>query len=349
MLPNQQYSRVDILELKAQIIRKIGHQRAEKYFNHLNRFFSAKITKLEFDKLCVRTIGRETIPLHNHLIQSILRNACTAQGAPCKNLREVKVLAKDLNEHQRSSLKSLYGDAFPSSPRKGRSPIYRDRKFKDRPSPLGPLGKPQSIASEDLAASKQQSATELHSLGSRPPIEVASVEDGEEVEQIAGSPGVQSQSPVTAPLGISVNFGGPHRVPHMTSVIGYSSHGEICQNSGFLPDTQSLRSLLMRKLENEGLKVSLDCVNLLNSGLDSYLKKLVEPCLSLARSRGENEQSKQITFQTRPSSNRLVQKTPDYVYASRMDFLAAMELNPRILGEYWSTHLERIRSCALDG
>ncbi|KAJ6905790.1 LOW QUALITY PROTEIN: hypothetical protein NC652_023522 [Populus alba x Populus x berolinensis] len=72
----------------------------------------------------------------------------------------------------------------------------------DRPSPLGPLGKPQSVECEELNArgQEQQSATELLSLGSRPPVEVASVEEGEEVDQMAGSPSVQSRSPVTAPL-----------------------------------------------------------------------------------------------------------------------------------------------------
>ncbi|OWM64799.1 uncharacterized protein LOC116204469 [Punica granatum] len=349
MFPNQHCSRIDTFELKAQIVKKIGHQRAEKYFNHLKRLFSSKITKSEFDKLCVRTIGRETIPLHNQLIRSILRNACIAKDPPYKKLEGGKILAKDSNVHQRSSLKSLYGDAFPSSPRKGRSPVCRDRKFKDRPSPLGPLGKPQSMTSEELAASKQQSATELLSLGSRPPIEVASVEDGEEVEQIAGSPGVQSRSPVTAPLGVLVNLGGPHKTTPSTSLIGNSSHGEICQNSGFLSNTQSLRSLLMHKLDNEGLKVSLDCVNLLNNGLDSYLKRLIEPCLSFARSRQENNRSKQINFQAGSSTNRLVPAVPDYVHASTLDFRAAMEMNPQILGQYWSTHLERICSRTLDG
>lgn len=349
MLSNQQYSQVNTFELKAQIIRKIGHQRAEKYFSHLKRLLSAEITKSEFDKLCVRTIGREMVPLHNQLIRSILRNASINKGALHKRLGEGKVLVKDLNGHQRNCFKSLYGDAFPSSPRKGRSSVHWDQRFKDRPSPLGPLGKPQSIASEALAASKQQSATELLSLGSRPPIEVASVEDGEEVEQIAGSPGVQSRSPVTAPFGISVNLGGPCKVPPNTSIISNSSHGESCQNSGFLPDTQSLRSLLIHKLENEGLKVSLDCMNLLNNGLDSYLKKLIDSCLSLAQSRRENNCSKRMNLQAGPSNNLLVPKTPDYLYASVQDFQAAMEVNPQILGQCWSTQLERIRSCALDG
>ncbi|KAK4741160.1 hypothetical protein SAY87_024748 [Trapa incisa] len=349
MLSNQPYSRVNTFDLKTQIIRKIGHLRAEKYFSHLKRLLSAEITKSEFDGLCVRTIGREMVPLHNQLIRSILRNASIHKGVLHKKIEEGKVLVKDLNGHQRSSFKSLYGNAFPSSPRKGRSSVHWDQRFKDRPSPLGPLGKPQSISSEALTASKQQSATELLSLGSRPPIEVASVEDGEEVEQIAGSPGVQSRSPVTAPLGVLVNLGRPGKALPNTSIIGYSSLRESCQNSGFLPDTQSLKSLLIHKLEDEGLKVTLDCVNLLNNGLDSYIKKLIGSCLSLAQSRrASDHHPKQVNRQAGPNKNLLVQKSPGYLYASLLDFQAAVQMDPQILGENWATHLERIHSYAID-
>ncbi|KAK4802575.1 hypothetical protein SAY86_000778 [Trapa natans] len=346
MFPDGQYSRVDIFELKDQINRKIGHQRADNYFNLLNRFLTAKITKLKFDQLCVQTIGRETISLHNRLIRCILRNASCTPTSAANEKPVLHVPGKILNGHRRYTFESLYG--FPSSPRKARSPRYRERKFKDRLSPLGPLGKTHSIASEDITASKQQSATELLSPGSRPPIEVASVEDGEEVEQNAGSPGVQSRSPVTAPLGISVNVGLPRKALPKNSVIGYSSHGERCQDSGFLPDTQSLRRLLMHKLEDEGLKITLDCVNLLNSGLDSYIKRLISPCLSLARSRQDKDRSRQITFETGTSTSRIAPALPNYVCASTLDFRAAMEMNPWVLGGCWYTHLEKISSCALD-
>ncbi|KAK4792884.1 hypothetical protein SAY86_023319 [Trapa natans] len=348
MLSNHPYSRVSTFELKTQIIRKIGHLRAEKYFSHIKRLLSAEITKSEFDRLCIRTIRREMIPLHNQLIRSILRNATIHIGAVNKQIEEGKVLVKDLNVHQINGFKSLYGNAFPSSPRKGRSSVHWYQRFKDRPSPLGPLGKPQSISSEALTAWKQQSATELLSLGSRPPIEVASVEDGEEVEQIAGSPGAQSRSPVTAPLGVSVNLVSPRKAPS-TSIICYSSLGESCQHSGFLPDTQSLKGLLIHKLENEGLKVSLDCVNLLNNGLDSYLKKLIDSGISLPQSRRGVDPLKQINRQAGLKNNLLVKKTPDHLYVPLLDFQAAIQMDPRILGEHWATHLERIHSCALDG
>lgn len=347
MLPNQSYSRIDTLELKALIIQRIGHQRAEKYFDQLQRLFSFKISKSEFNKFCIRTIGKENVPLHNQLIRSIVKNACLAKVPPVRGIKKFgnNLNVKVPNGYQRNCLQSLYGDGFPPSPRKGRSPVNRDRKFRDRPSPLGPLGKPQSVTCEEFTskAQEQQSATELLSLGSRPPVEVASVEDGEEVEQVAGSPGVQSRSPVTAPLGVSMNLGGSRKALSNVSITS-NYHPETCQNSGELPDTRSLRSRLQQKLEMEGFNVTVDCVNVLNNGLDAYLKRLLEPCMHLAGSRGGN---KHLNGQFIPGLNgmlpgRYIEREKKSTYASLLDFRAAMELNPYILGEDWAIQLEKI-------
>ncbi|OMO73940.1 Transcriptional coactivator Hfi1/Transcriptional adapter 1 [Corchorus capsularis] len=347
MMLNQNCARVDTLELKALIVRKIGHQRAEKYFDQLKRLFCLKIGKSEFDKSCIKTIGRENIPLHNRLIRSIIKNACTARVPPVKVIRKGGSNLQVGNGYQRNCLQSLYGDAFPPSPRKGRSPVNRDRKFRDRPSPLGPLGKPQSVVYEEsVSKAQEQSATELLSLGSRPPAEVASVEDGEEVEQMAGSPGVQSRSPVTAPLGISINFGGARKA--LSNAFSCNNYQlETCQNKGELPDTRSLRSRLQQKLETEGMNVSMDCVNLLNNGLDAFLKSVIEPCVRLARSRSGNESLRQPNGQFGPRWNGMsprhhLQHSEKPFYASLLDFRAAMELNPQVLGEDWALQLEKI-------
>ncbi|XVE49302.1 hypothetical protein DITRI_Ditri01bG0072100 [Diplodiscus trichospermus] len=330
MMLNQNYAPVNTLELKALIVRKVGHQRAEKYFDQLRRLFSLKIDKCEFDKSCIKTIGRENIPLHNRLIRSIIKNACISKVPPVKTIRKVGSNLQVGNGYQRNCLQSLYGDAFPPSPRKGRSPVNRDRKFRDRPSPLGLLGKPQSIVLEEaVSKAQEQSATELLSLGSRPPAEVASVEDGEEVEQMTGSPGVQSRSPVTAPLGISINFGGARKA--LSNVFSCNNyHLETCQNKVELPDTRSLGSRLQQKLEMEGLSVSVDCVNLLNNGLDAYMKRLIEPCVRLAG------------LSSGMLPRNYTQQSAKSFYASMLDFYAAMELNPQVLGEDWAMQLEKI-------
>ncbi|KAF8406221.1 hypothetical protein HHK36_008306 [Tetracentron sinense] len=342
-------SRIDTVELKAQIVRKIGHQKAEKYFNHLKRLFSLKLSKSAFNKLCISTIGRENVSLHNQLIGSIIKNACLAKTPPLKESKvEGSPNVKIANGYQRSSLQSFCEDAFPPSPRKGRSPSIRDRKFKDRPRPLGPHGEIQSVVCEESVprTQEQQSATELLSLSSRPPGEVVSVEDGEEVEQVSGSPCVQSRSPVRAPLGIIMNMGGSRKAFCNGSVSAF--HPNTCHNSSELPDTRSLKKWLERKLEMEGLSISMDCVNLLNNGLDTFLKRLIKPCMQLVGSRyGHDEHLKQVNDQVIPGSNgmlpgRYMQRSTRSISATMLDFRIAMELNPRILGADWPVQLEKV-------
>ncbi|KAJ6777279.1 TRANSCRIPTIONAL ADAPTER 1 [Salix koriyanagi] len=214
--------------------------------------------------------------------------------------------------------------------------------------PPGPLGKPHGVACEELnaGAQEQQSATELLSLGSRPPVEVASVEEGEEVEQMAGSPFVQSRSPVTAPLGISMNYSGSRKALSNASLSSNYLKG-TCLRTGKLPDSRSLRHWLEQKLQMESISMSLDSVNLLNNGLDAYLKRLIEPCMALAGSRHGNEYLKRASGQFIPGLNgalpgKYIHRETESVCASMLDFRVAMESNPQILGDDWPTQLEKI-------
>ncbi|OIV91132.1 hypothetical protein TanjilG_30354 [Lupinus angustifolius] len=227
--------------------------------------------------------------------------------------------------------------------RHGSLPV-RDRKFNTgRQNATGPLGKPQNLASEELISKRleQQSAMELNSLGSRPPV---SVEDGEEVEQMAGSPSIQSRSPVTAPLGISMNFGSCRKLLSNVSLCN-KYYEETCHSRGHLPDSRSLRSCLEQKLEKEGLTVSVDCVNVLNNALDSYLKRLIESYLNLSGSR--NEELIQPHGRLRTGSNRLcpgryMHTTTQSAGTSLLDFRVAMQLNPQVLGPDWPIQFEKI-------
>ncbi|CAI0470464.1 unnamed protein product [Linum tenue] len=347
MSSKQSYKRVDTLEIKALLTKRIGHHRADKYFDQLTRLISLKTTKSEFDKSCARIVGRENIPLHNQLIRSIIKNASLGKVPPPLGSIKRVPTTPNVKVLDRSSLQSLYGEAaFSPSTRKGRSPI--NRKFKDRPSPLGPLSsKPQNVLLSDelisRAQEQQQSATELLSLGSRPPpVDVASVEEGEEVEQFAGSPGVQSRCPVTAPFGISMNLG--RKALSNLSLCGRATtnlHHGTCQNSGELPDTRLLRNRLQQKLQAEGMHVSLDCVNLLNNALDAYLKRLVEPCLGLAacsRSRSgsflhDAARSSRFTMQGSEGVSRS---------GSMLDFRISAESNPQMFGADWAVQLEKV-------
>ncbi|KAK6151164.1 hypothetical protein DH2020_016096 [Rehmannia glutinosa] len=292
--------RIDTIELKLHIERRL-------------------VTDLANQSLISSVLGYwgERTSLHNGLIRAIIKNACSANAPPPKYEKRQSSLNVKMTNGYQSSLQLLCRDVFPQSPRKGRTPTVRDRRSKDRPSPLGPNGKAHIVAGEDsvLKVQEQQSATEILSLGSRPPVEVTS-EEGEEVEQIAISPGIHSRTPLKAPLGISLNSKGTRKV---------LSHGfspltdlDTCYNNTMLPDTSSLRKKLEQKLGMDGLNVSTYCVNLINNGVDVFLKRLLKPCLDLAASRSE------------------------CTSVSMTDFEVAMQSNPRVLGEDWPVLLEHV-------
>lgn len=302
-------SRIDTFELKLQMERRIGSQNAQKYFNLLTRYLSLKIKKSEFDKLCVGFIGGENIKLHNELIKAIVINANFSKTPPPNQVKHDGQLSSKVASaaHSRTGLQAI----FPQSPKKVRTPNLRERKFKDRPSPLGIYEKTQ----------EQQSATELFSLGSKPPIEVTSVEDGEEVDQNSISPGIHSRSPVSAPFGVTIHSKETRKTLNIGSC--FNSHTDTCHYTGQLPPTSSLASRLKHKLKMEGLDISMDCSNLLNNGLDSFLKKVIKPSLELANSR--------------------CLKNPNRPFSlSMLDLRVATETNPKILGEDWPIQLEKV-------
>ncbi|MED6219764.1 hypothetical protein PIB30_038793 [Stylosanthes scabra] len=344
-IPKRKYTRIDTLELKALLGRRVGHQKADKYFDQLRRLFSSKISKSEFDRVCIMVIGRENIPLHNQFIRAILKNACLAKVPPPQprgSARMGSLSSVEVSDvRQSSSILTPSGDALSRSPRRVGSFAPQDRKFKGRQNSLG---KPHSLASDEFAfkTQEQQSATELNSLDSRAPV---SVEDGEEVKQMNGSPSIQSRSPVTAPLGISMNFGCNRKLASNVSLCS-KYYPETCHSKGDLPDTRSLRSRLEQKLEKEGLSVTVDCVNLLNNALDSYLKRLITSSLDLASARVGNEQirlpSRQLINSNGMLPRRYMQTAPRLAEASILDFRLAMELNPQVLGPDWPVQLERV-------
>ncbi|KAF4402013.1 hypothetical protein CsatB_024195 [Cannabis sativa] len=332
------FSRINTWELKSQIESKVGRSKAEVYFSLLQKYLSLKISKVEFHRLCISTIGRDNLILHNQLIKSILKNASLSRTPPPKVSKEAGSFSvKAANVSQRNGLQSLC-NGFPQSPRKGRTPSYRDRKFRDRLSPLGPNGKSHNITCEDVTARTQEheSATDLFLLGGEPP---CSVEDGEEVDQAAGSPGIHSRSPLTAPLGIPRNAKKTQKL--LLNVSPSTASFDTCLNCGQLPDTNFLRKRLEQKLEAEGLKITEDCVIMMNNSLDVYLKRLIKPYLELAGSRSGNKHVNNGHNQALPDM-RFVKAPTQASSASMIDFRVVMEMNPLLLGEDWPTKLEKI-------
>ncbi|XWS70578.1 hypothetical protein CRYUN_Cryun03dG0059200 [Craigia yunnanensis] len=348
----QQGSRIDLGELKAQIVKKIGAERSKRYFYNLSRFLSQKLSKSEFDKSCYHIMGRENLPLHNQLIRSILKNACQAKTrppvhevGPARSLIQT-VKSSPGREYGHEPTASLVPNQNPSmaiwsngvlpvsSPRKVRSGI-RDRKLRDRPSPLGPNGKVENVShqltdTEDngnklgtengdltpydyqrplqhLQAVAEQPeieregllrATEKPRVSSKDQTEGAIVEDGEEVEQ-ANHINL-SRSPLLAPLGIpfcSASVGGARKALPVASSGDFVSY----YDSGSLYDTETLKKHMEQIAAAQGLGgVSMECASMLNNMLDIYLKKLIRSCVDLVGSRCTRELRKHSAHKQQP-------------------------------------------------
>lgn len=440
MPPREQPSRINTLELKAQIVKRIGPERALRYFDCINNYFSRRLGKIEFDKLCSSAIGVENLCLHNNLVKAIVFNAVHGTpppqpavqdtAKPVKGVRRKPISPCVGNEdgspqnspsptHPPVATVWANGDAFPSSPRKGRS--GRDRKARDRPSPLGPHGRadhsaPQGVVSDEVAVKCSENgdlnSCDLHRPQQCPPgtaeqpeaetdsilpplkrqrvkntapqeqistdskvaTEAVTVEDGEEAEQVDDKSTIWIESPLQAPLGVPFcpgSVGAARRAPHNGSIsyltTTLSNQGEGFDNSEFLPDTEMLHGQMERIATAEGLQgVSMDCAKLLNIGLDSFLKKLIESGIDLRGARLRHDQGKlgppkQNQYKLGPVVNGFwpphsmqLQSTSTLTEAplkarsrpplSLLEFKVAMELNPQQLGEDWPLQLEKINS-----
>jgi hypothetical protein len=52
----QQSSRIDLVDLKAQIAKKFGVNNSKLYFYHLNGFLNNKLGKSQFESFCIRAL-----------------------------------------------------------------------------------------------------------------------------------------------------------------------------------------------------------------------------------------------------------------------------------------------------
>ncbi|XP_050364499.1 uncharacterized protein LOC126783138 [Argentina anserina] len=340
----QQLSRIDLGDLRAQLVKRIGPERSKKYFYFLNKLLSQKLSKKEFDKFCHRVLGSENLPLHNHFILSILKNACQAKiPPPVHSSGPVKSGVQAANSspsredgheqggnlfpNQNQNVSAWSNGVVPLSPRKGRSTI-RERKLRDRPSPLGPNGKVDSlshpsIGSEDNgskiivengdanAFDFQRPMQHLQPVAELPERErdgavrrptgkpqmlskdqanLAVIEYGEEAEQ--SNRLSFSRSPLLAPLGIpfySASVGGARKAVSAGSSCDFVSS----YDSGVLSDTETLRSRMEQIAAAQGVGgVSMGCANTLNNVLDVYLKRLIKSCVELVGSRSASEPRK---------------------------------------------------------
>ncbi|XP_041022455.1 uncharacterized protein LOC121263560 [Juglans microcarpa x Juglans regia] len=337
----QQSARIDLVDLKAQIVKKLGVNKSKLYFHHLNRFLSHKLGKGQFENFCIRAFGRDNLPLHNQLIISILKNACQAKTPPPIHLTGPQKLGiqaanssggEDGHEQsgvifpgQNQNVPVWSNGVLPVSLRKGRSGI-RDRKLKDRPSPLGPNGKVECVSHQSMGTEDGSSKFNMEN-GDLTPCDyqrsvqhlqtVAEPYENERegaVQRPAEKPRIHCKdqtavaviddqveqsnrlrfyrSHLLAPLGIpfcSASVGGSRKVNP------FSSSGDFvsCYDSGGLSDTETLRKRVEQIAAAQGLGgVSMECANMLNNMLDVYLKRLIRSCVELVGARCSREPKK---------------------------------------------------------
>lgn len=423
MQPPHPRSRINLDELKAQMVKKLGPEGSKQYFYYLQRFLSLKLSKVEFNKLCLRVLGRDNIPLHNQLIRAILRNACCAKSPPPASHKDDASIHRThvggqetpsdgyqqngshIGMAQASGSPGLSngGDILPVSPRKARSG-FRDRRSGDRRSALGPNGKnsfPQLSAATqplmengdlnapDSGRPVQQAEHERESLVShsakmpvvrRSPDGPAVVYSKEQMELIVRNDRKEAsfKSPLQAPLGVPlcpVSTGGACRALPAAS----SSRSIGTFDDGTLLDSQVLRDRMEHIALAHGLEgVSMDCANILNHGLDSYIKGLLRSCIELVGARSGHEFLKSNAHKNQTPMKLVNGIKPGHQYhmpnssphqyqmptngahpnqmqeqkvlspISLQEFRVAMELNPRQLGEDWPLLLEKICTQAFE-
>ncbi|KAM7267727.1 hypothetical protein ACFE04_009893 [Oxalis oulophora] len=314
----QSSSRIDLGDLKSQIVKKIGPEKAKRYFYNLNRFLNQKLSKNEFDSFCIRTIGKDTVRLHNLLIRSILKNACQAntpppipEVGPTKSLKHAANRSPTEDGHEQSG--SLFPNqnvpvwsngGLPVSPRKVRSGIRG--KFRDRPSPLGPNGKVENLLHQPRFS--EDSGSKNNSLENgvltpcdyqRPLQHLEAV--AEQPENYSEHPTQRlkekmtifedshlnfSQGPLIAPLGIPASAGRSHKALPLPNTVDFVTNYE----TGGLYDTETLKKRMEQIAATQGLGgVTIDCANMLNNMLDVYLKRLIKSCVDLVGPRSGHE------------------------------------------------------------
>lgn len=370
-----QSTRIDVREIKSKIFKRIGLERARKYFQHLERFLSSRLSKNEFEKLCLVALGRENLPLHNHLIRSILHNASRACGPPVINDNDPKLV--------RGATTSGHAIVPPVGDNGGvlnlnvkeNKPLSRKENVLTQKSSLDHC---ETIMLEngvhhlsDLKRCTQfQKSDHLEPLIKRPRVEKetfslhnslysngsakASRENlGQEIIH-------QSQGPVQAPLGIQLRPGsfGVAQIPLPLASVSSKDTSDTCIEVGELCETSSVKKRMDKMAGTSGLEgVSIECANLLNNSIDVFVKQLIGSCVELVRSRSQHgklrhEALKQqlcrklingVSVHTHVSGQSSI-IPPETNSISMQDLKTVIELNPCLLGINASLLLEKINS-----
>ncbi|KAF4348307.1 hypothetical protein G4B88_010141 [Cannabis sativa] len=341
-------------DLKTQLVKRIGAERSKRYFFYLNKLLSQKLSKKEFDNYCYRELGSENVSLHNQFVRSILNNVCKAKTPHPIHVSSLSKFGVQVENsfplredgHKRRGTVSLNHDqnlpiwsngVIPMFPRKGRSGLC-DHKLKDRPSPLGPNGKADSVLHpsagvEDCGSKVGTDNGDVTPCDcGRPVQQIQPVPEMSEIEQEAVdvSPSRNSKidqargaviddgevelfnclsffrSPLIAPLGIPACFAA---MSGAQKTIPFGNSGEVSSycDSGELSDTDSLRNRMEHILAAQGLDgVSVECANMLNNMLDVYLKRLIRSCVELVGAGSALHELKKPPVQKQQGQNNII-------------------------------------------
>ncbi|XP_062225297.1 uncharacterized protein LOC133923978 [Phragmites australis] len=362
--------RIDVREIKSKIVKRIGPDRAKKYFQHLERFLSSRLSKNEFDKLCLVALGRENLPLHNHLICSILHNSSRACGPSVVN--DTK-LVRDVTNSGHELVPAIWenGGALNQNVKENKPLSRRENALTLNSSwnhcetIIRENGVPhlsdlkrctQLQQSEHVEPLIKRPCVEkepfnLHdSLHSNGPSAMPSRENlGQEIIH-------HSQGPVQAPLGIQLRparFGGARKPLPLASVTSNDT-SDSCVELGELCDTLLVKKRMEKMAKTEGVEgVSIECANLLNNGIDVLMKQLIRSCVELVRARSQHDKLRHAALKQQlcrklngvshiPGQGAII--PPETNSISMQDLKAVMELNPRLLGVNVSLLLEKINS-----
>lgn len=309
----QQNGRIDLRELKAQMVKQFGPDRSQRYFGYLNGYLSERLSRQDFEKLCLQILGRENLQLHNRLIRSILYNAYQAKcpPPPLEVGRPVAGVSVKKVSQAAEVLNACNGDARLLQVH-GSRPMgtAQDHTLKDRVNNVGPNYRATGAVNQNQVAHCASGSLENGNLsppGLKRPVHFQHCGPEEppakhpRVEQLppnnillqkrsmssnADQTAEIMKSPVRAPLGIpfcSASVGGARKVPPLPSGVSASENRfSSCFEHGGLFNTELLHRRMEKAAETLGLAcVTIDSAELLNSALDKHLKNLIRSSVQL--------------------------------------------------------------------
>uniref|UniRef100_A0A0D9W363 Transcriptional coactivator Hfi1/Transcriptional adapter 1 n=1 Tax=Leersia perrieri TaxID=77586 RepID=A0A0D9W363_9ORYZ len=358
-----QSTRIDLREIKSNIIKRIGPGRAKKYFQHLERFLSSKLNKNEFDKLCVISLGRENLPLHNHLIRSILHNACHANGPPAIDAPRLTgdVINSEhtqapvwnngntTNQHVEYNRSLIIEQEGKTTVRENGAPSFSDLKRRTQ------IQNSEHAEPQTKRSHFEKAPPNFHEPPHNNGPSAISYGENSRNKNIH-----RIQGPVQAPLGIQfppVSFGGIQKPSAIASAPSNNSFAS-CYELGELSDTMPLSKRMEKIAEAEGLEgVSVECANLLNNGVDVFLKQLIGSCVQLVGTRSQLGKLSHASLKQQLSRKLLNGVSlKNHVHGqgiiipagtnsiSIQDLKAVSELSPHLLGVNASLLREKINS-----